>query len=220
MQAAFAIIAALTLVSAIAAMSLRNLVHCALCLAVAFAGLAAMYLQLDAQFVGFAQVLVYIGAVAILVVFAILLTRSGQPVPHSVVSRSWIAGVAIAVLVFCVLTRVILSSSVSQRSLPAKPSPTVREIGNQLMTWYVLPLQVIGLLLTAATIGAVIIAMNERKSAGGDHRVTADQGHGHGHLAAPTGLNEGNATSIASETGSESPAHYPQPEREREVLAK
>ncbi len=219
MQAAFAIIAALTLVSAIAAMSLRNLVHCALCLAVAFAGLAAMYLQLDAQFVGFAQVLVYIGAVAILVVFAILLTRSGQPVPHPVVSRSWIAGVAIAVLVFCVLARAILSSSVSQRSLPAKPSPTVREIGNQLMTWYVLPLQVIGLLLTAATIGAVIIAMNERKSAGGD-RVTADQGHGHGHLAAPTGLNEGNATSIASETGSESPAHYPQPEREREVLAK
>ena len=64
----FAIIAALTLVSAIAAMSLRNLVHCALSLAVTFAGIAAMYLQLDAQFVGFAQILVYIGAVAILIV--------------------------------------------------------------------------------------------------------------------------------------------------------
>src|SRR5580704_4502614 len=120
----FSIIAALTLVSGIAAMSLRNLVHRALCLAVTFAGLAAMYLQLDAQFVGFAQVLVYIGAVAILVVFAILLTRSGKPVPHAVVSRSWIAGVAIALLVFGVLANVILTSSVVQRTLPDKPTRT------------------------------------------------------------------------------------------------
>src|SRR5205085_8879716 len=96
----FFIIGLVTLGSAMAAMSLRNLVHCALCLAVTFAGLAALYLQLGAQFVGFAQVLVYIGAVAILVVFAILLTRSGEPVPHPVVSRSWIVGVAIAVMVF------------------------------------------------------------------------------------------------------------------------
>ena len=49
--------------------------HCALALTVAFAGLALLFLQLDAQFAGFAQILVYIGAVAILVVFAILLTR-------------------------------------------------------------------------------------------------------------------------------------------------
>ena len=51
---------------ALAAMTLRNLVHCALALAVTFLGLAAIYLQLNAQFVGFAQVLVYVGAVAIL----------------------------------------------------------------------------------------------------------------------------------------------------------
>jgi NADH-quinone oxidoreductase subunit J len=161
MGIAFAIIAALTLVSGVAAMSLRNLVHCALCLAVAFAGLAALYLQLGAQFVGFAQVLVYIGAVAILVVFAILLTRSGEPVRHPAVSGSWMAGVGIAVFVFGVLAEVILTSSIMNRSLPAKEMPTVRQIGEQLMTRYVLPLEVIGLLLTAATIGAVIIAMRE-----------------------------------------------------------
>ncbi|MDB6015534.1 MAG: dehydrogenase subunit [Pedosphaera sp.] len=165
MGIAFAIIAALTLVSGIAAMSLRNLVHCALCLAVTFAGLAALYLQLGAQFVGFAQILVYIGAVAILVVFAILLTRSGEPVPHPVVSRSAIVGVAIAVVVFSVLTKLILSSAIIHRTLPDKPSPTVKQIGTQLMTYYVLPLEVIGLLLTAATIGAVIIAMQEKKKA-------------------------------------------------------
>src|SRR3954470_11755803 len=134
----FAIIAALTLVSAIAAMSLRNLVHCALSLAVAFAGIAAMYLQLDAQFIGFAQILVYIGAVAILIVFAILLTRSSET-PQPVVSRSWIVGIAIALAVFGVLTKAILSSSIAQRELPTKPVPTVRQIGDQLMTRYILP---------------------------------------------------------------------------------
>ena len=75
MNIVFAIIAAVTIAAAVAAMSLRNLVHCALALAVAFAGIAAAYLQLGAQFVGFTQLLVYVGAVAILVVFAILLTR-------------------------------------------------------------------------------------------------------------------------------------------------
>jgi len=77
MDAVFAILAILTVAGAVAAMSLRNLVHCALALAVTFAGLAALYLRLNAQFVGLVQVLVYIGAVAILIVFAILLTRGG-----------------------------------------------------------------------------------------------------------------------------------------------
>src|SRR5882724_5460592 len=115
MEIAFAIIAALTLVSAVAAMSLRNLVHCALCLALTFAGIAALYLQLSAAFVGWAQVLVYIGAVAILIVFAILLTRSSEPSPKPAASRSWIAGIAVAVIVFGVLTKTILSSSIAIR---------------------------------------------------------------------------------------------------------
>ena len=164
MHAAFAIIAALTVVSGIAAMSLRNLVHCALCLAVTFAGLAALYLQLGAPFVGWAQVLVYIGAVAILIVFAILLTRSDAP-PGPVMSRSWVAGVAVAVLVFAVLAGAIWNSSSVRRSNepPDKPEPTVKAIGNQLMTQYILPLEATGLLLTSATIGAVIIAMRDEK---------------------------------------------------------
>jgi NADH-quinone oxidoreductase subunit J len=161
MQIAFAIIAALTLVSAVAAMSLRNLVHCALCLALAFAGLAAFYLQLGAAFVGWAQVLVYIGAVAILIVFAILLTRSSEGKPQPVLSRSWGVGIAIAVMVFGMLAKAIMSSSLADNMPPAKPEPTVRQIGDQLMTRYVLPLEVIGLLLTAAAIGAVIIAMKD-----------------------------------------------------------
>jgi len=73
------VMAGLTLAGSVAAISLRNLVHCALAGGVAFAGLAAMYLRLGAEFVGFAQVLVYIGTVAILILFAILLTRGNEP---------------------------------------------------------------------------------------------------------------------------------------------
>src|SRR6266478_5124536 len=98
----FSITAVLTLASAIAAMTLRNLVLCALCLIVTFAGLAALFLQLDAQFVGFAQILVYVGAVAILILFAILLTRSSEMRGPQIriVSTSWWIGVAVALLGF------------------------------------------------------------------------------------------------------------------------
>jgi NADH:ubiquinone oxidoreductase subunit 6 (subunit J) len=159
----FAILALLTLASAIAAVTLRNLVHCALSLAIAFAGLAALYLLLDAQFVGFAQILVYIGAVAILIVFAILLTRGGEVASQPIFSSTWFAGAAIAVVVFGVLGAVIVSSKAISAAVPPPPHPTVRHIGDQLMTTYILPLEVLGLLLTAALIGAVIIAMHGKE---------------------------------------------------------
>jgi NADH-quinone oxidoreductase subunit J len=164
MDAAFIIIGGLTVISALAAMSLRNLVHCALCLTITFAGLAALYLKLNAQFVGLAQVLVYIGAVAILIVFAILLTRSDDQTPRAtVLSPAWWVGAGIAVLTFCVLATAIASSALSKT--PAAPARvvTVEQIGHKLMGDYVLPLEAIGLLLTAALIGAVIIAMQERR---------------------------------------------------------
>ena len=163
MTAPFAIIAVLTIAGAVAAMTLRNLVHCALALTVAFAGLAAFYLQLDAQFVGFAQILVYIGAVAILIVFAILLTRGAEAPQLSVFSSTWAVGTAIAAIVFAVLAGMILTSRALVHDLPPAPAATVRQIGDQLMTKYVLPLEIIGLLLTAALIGAVIIAMREKE---------------------------------------------------------
>ena len=159
----FALIAGLTIASAVAAMSLRHLVHCALALSVTFAGLAMLYLQLDAQFVGFAQILVYIGAVAILIVFAILLTRGSGPPEPSLFSAGWMVGVGIAVGVFGVLSAVLFTSRALNPRQPEPVQATVRQIGDQLMTRYILPLEVIGLLLTAALIGAVIIAMKEKE---------------------------------------------------------
>src|ERR1041385_3804412 len=162
MTLAFAIIAALTIAAAVAAMSLRNLVHCALALTVAFAGLAAAYLQLDAQFVGFAQILVYVGAVAILIGFPLLLTRGGEAPEKSVFSASWIWGALVAVGVFGTLAWTIKNSFLSApREAPSNAEATVKQIGDALMNKFVLPLEVIGLLLTAALIGAVIIAMKE-----------------------------------------------------------
>src|SRR3989441_8062865 len=111
----FAIIALLTIASAIAAMTLRNLVHCALALTLTFAGLAMFYLQLNAQFVGFAQVLVYIGAVAILIVFAILLTRSSDIAPTQRALFSWGSGIAIALVLFATLARAITQSALFRK---------------------------------------------------------------------------------------------------------
>jgi NADH-quinone oxidoreductase subunit J len=187
MTLSFAILAGLTAGSAIAAVSLRNLVHCALSLVVTFVGLAALFLQLNAEFVGFAQILVYVGAVAILIVFAILLTRGLEAQPSAPVAAAPIAAatpwaVSIAVAAFVVIAGAMLQSKAVPLAtatavveiggktveLPIRmvtnPNPTVRNIGDKLMTDYVLPLEVIGLLLTAAMIGAVIIAMQERKS--------------------------------------------------------
>lgn len=164
MDAGFVIIGGLIAISALAAISLRNLVHCVLCLTLAFAGLAALYLKLNAQFVGLAQILVYIGAVAILVVFAVLLTRSDeQAAGAAVLSPGWWIGGAVAIATFCVFAGAICSSAVVKGPVGGATLVTVERIGSKLMTTYVLPLEVIGLLLTAALIGAVIIAMQERR---------------------------------------------------------
>lgn len=157
----FAIIAVLTIAAATAAMTLRNLVHCALAVIVTFVGLACAYLQLNAQFVGFAQILVYVGAVGILIVFAVLLTRGGESPEKQRFSASWIWGVLTTLAVFGTLAWAIKHSFARQRAAAPVAEPTVKQIGDALMTKFVLPLEVIGLLLTAALIGAVIIAMRE-----------------------------------------------------------
>ena len=163
MTPSFLLIAALMLAASVAAMTLRNLVHCTLSLVVAFAGLAAAYLQLGAQFVGFAQILVYVGAVAILIVFAVLLTRGGEAPERTVFSREWRWGALVAALVFGTLAWAVRNSVASQRPPAANAEATVKQIGDALMSKYVLPLEVIGLLLTAAMIGAVIIAMRDER---------------------------------------------------------
>jgi NADH-quinone oxidoreductase subunit J len=163
MSVVFFLIAGLTVLGALTAVLLKNTVHCALALTIAFAGLALMFLELDAQFAGFAQILVYIGAVAILVVFAILLTRGSETPKDGVHSKNWPVGLVIAAGVFAVLSWAVLQSMGGLPGDMAAPNVTVLDIGNALMGRYVLPLEMIALLLTAALIGAVIVAMHGRE---------------------------------------------------------
>jgi len=158
----FYLLAVVTLAGALATVLLKHLVHCALAVTVAFAGLALLFLQLDAQFVGFAQILVYIGAVAILVVFAILLTRGSDLPKHGVFSSTWALGLAIAAAVFAVLGWAVIASTHGIPQQDNVPSATAHDIGIALVGRYVLPLEILALLLTAATIGAVIVAMHEK----------------------------------------------------------
>jgi NADH-quinone oxidoreductase subunit J len=162
MSPVFWILAALTVLGALAAVMLKNTVHCALAVTVAFAGLALLYLQLDAQFAGFAQILIYIGAVAILVVFAILLTRGSETPKEGIFSRSWFVGMTIAAGVFAVLGWAVIQSVHVLPHQAETPSATVNQIGNALLGRYVLPLEIVALLLTAALVGAVIVAMHEK----------------------------------------------------------
>lgn len=166
MTAPFAILAIVAVGGAMAAMTLRKLVHCALALAVCFVGTAGLYLDLNAQFVGLVQVLVYVGAVVILIVFAILLTRHDELPAQT--ARTRIAGLGVSAVVFAVLAWAVTAGGAKLGAelgaAGAAPDAAMKDIGSALMQQYVLPLEVVGLLLTAALIGAVVIAMEEKKS--------------------------------------------------------
>jgi len=166
MTLSFLVLAIIAVAGTAAAMALRNLIHCVLALTVGLVGLAAVYLELGAQFVGFTQILVYIGAVAILAVFAIMMTRSAEPTVQHVLSSFWVAGALIAGAVFAVLAWAItfgVESSGIKAPWTSAPQPIapVNQIGIALMHRFIVPLEIVGLLLTAALIGAAVLAMDE-----------------------------------------------------------
>jgi NADH-quinone oxidoreductase subunit J len=156
--ASFIVIAILTLAGALAAASLKKLIHAALCLVAAFVGLAAFFFLLGAEFVGLVQIFVYVGAVAVLIVFTILLTQRED---ENTAGFNW-AGVIIALAVFSGLTWAILQTPALSINPPPIEALTVKRIGEVLMTDYVWPLQCVGLLLTAALIGGLILVQEER----------------------------------------------------------
>ena len=163
MTISFLLLAAITIIGTAAAMSFKNLVHCVLALTLGLVGLAALYLELGAQFVGFTQILVYVGAVAILAAFVVMMTRSATPTLTNAAPPLRTSGGVIALLVFAVLAWAIYSGTLHQPILSAQPAGTVGQVGTVLMRHFVLPLEVIGLLLTAALIGAGVLAMDENR---------------------------------------------------------
>ncbi len=158
-SAAFVLIAILTLAAALAAALLPKLIHAALSFAVAFVGVAAFYFLLGAEFVGLVQIFVYVGAVAVLIVFTILLTRRDVEKDPGF---NW-GGVFVALAVFAALVWAILKTPSLALVAPQIAPLTVKRIGEALMTDFVWPLQCVGLLLTAALIGALILVMEEKR---------------------------------------------------------
>ena len=156
---AFLLIAIITLAGALAAATLPRLIHAALSLVVAFVGVAAAFFLLGAEFVGLVQVFVYVGAVAVLIVFTILLTRREVTGDRGF---NW-GGAIVALAVFGGLVRTILKTKSLAISAPQIEPVTVKVIGEVLMTNYVWPLQCVGLVLTAALIGALILVMEEKR---------------------------------------------------------
>jgi NADH-quinone oxidoreductase subunit J len=156
---AFLAIAITTLAGALAAATLPKLIHAALSLVIIFVGVAAYFFLLGAEFVGLVQVFVYIGAVAVLIVFTILLTRRDVVSDRGV---NW-GGVVVALAVFGGLLWVILSTPSLGLPAPQVEPLTVKQIGEALMTSYVWPLQCVGLLLTVALIGALVLVMEEKR---------------------------------------------------------
>ena len=130
-----------------------------LCLVLALLGLASFFFLLGAEFVGLALVFIYIGAVAVLIVFTILLTRRDSKEHYGI---NW-SGVLIALAVFAGLTWAVLKTQSLSIVPPHIRALTVKQIGQALMTGYVWPLQCVGLLLTAALIGALVLVMEERR---------------------------------------------------------
>src|ERR1043166_4495526 len=154
----FVIIAIFTLTFALASATNPRLMHAALSFAAMFFGVAAFFFLLGAEFVGLVQIFVYVGAVAVLIVFTILLTRRDVKERHGF---KW-SGVVVSAAVLAGLIWAILKSP--EKTIPPATTTavTVKQIGEVLMATYVWPLLCVGVLLTAALIGALILVIEDK----------------------------------------------------------
>ena len=160
-EVAFWILSAAAVLGALGAVSQRNLVHGVYALMLFFGSLAGMFLLLMAEFIAAVQILVYIGAVGILLLFAIMLTErvTGNDA-RRVFARGWFWGLVVAAAVFWLIIWPAISNLAPELAKPV--SPSVKQMGQQLMDPYVVSLEIIALLLTAALIGAVAAAQGAR----------------------------------------------------------
>ncbi len=151
----FWVLAVTAVLGALLAVQRRNLIHGVFALMIFFAAQAGLFLLLLAEFIAAVQILVYIGAVGILLLFAIMLTeRVTGDDARRITSSGWFWGVAAAVAVFVFL----LLPAIQEADLPESVQsiqPSVKELGKKLMDPYVVTLEVLALLLTAALVGAV-----------------------------------------------------------------
>lgn len=156
----FLFFALLAIGGAVYMISFTKVVHMILALTVTFLSLAGLYLLLNAEFIAFVQVLIYAGALTILMMFGIMLTKHEaaekppKPRLHQTVLKISVS------LLFIVLFVVIQQLSIPKQSAAQADIDTLT-IGKQLFTQYVIPFELVSLLLTVAFIGSILIAKKE-----------------------------------------------------------
>lgn len=169
MQVIFIIISAITLVSAIMVVTNRNLFHAALYMMLSFLGVAGLYALLETGFMAATQLLVYIGAISILVIFAIMMTRRLMQTTESPFNTQWIGGGIASLLFMGLLVTVLLQVyTLDPNSAAAVFPPAAEEaINNNVTTLgvaftsadqYVLPFELASVLLLVALVGSIIVA--------------------------------------------------------------
>ncbi len=152
----FALIVAVTLAGAFLAITLKNVFYNALSLILCLFGVACIFVYLNSEFLAVMEVIVYIGAISIAIIFAIMLSRPMQPSqePRSA-SKALRAGL-LSVLLFTVLTKVVQTSAWPVASQQGDYS--IKAVGKTLLTAQALPFEVISVILLIAIIGALVIS--------------------------------------------------------------
>jgi NADH-quinone oxidoreductase subunit J len=157
----FAIIAVMMVVGALRVVTTSNVVHAALWLVVVLSGAAAQYVLLGAEFVAITQVLVYVGAVMVLFLFGIMLTRSRIGREGGLNNPHWKWGIPVALLVLAA-TVITLVRSFGDERLPEGTEPVpVQAVSDLIFGPYLLPFWALSFVLLAAMIGAIVLARKD-----------------------------------------------------------
>jgi len=160
----FILFALITLLSGLRCVTTRDMFHAALYLVISLFGVAAMFAQLEAGFLAAAQLIVYVGAVAILIIFAVMLTRGmAQPTGPQLNTQAGLAAVVAGAMMF-ILLRVLPNFNYPVQPADV-PVDSIQQIGQSIVGQFVLPFEVASVLLLAALVGAIYIARERKKKA-------------------------------------------------------
>ena len=156
----FYIVAACLIVGALGVVLLPRIVHAALALVFFFFMISGIYVLLEADFIAATQVIIYVGAITVLFLFAIMLTHRSYAPDSNPGNSQWIAASGVAVLVGAILVSVLGQAkfAVSNSTLPGGVTDVTKSLGQLLMGPFLIPFEIAGILLLAAMIGAIVIA--------------------------------------------------------------
>lgn len=157
---AFVPIALFTVAGAAGVAFSRNIVYSAFSLLACFAGMVGLFGLLSADFVAVVQLMVYVGGILVLILFAVMLTNRISATKSSNPARNLLLGGALGAVLLGVLVAAIDGGAWKVRS-PEPFAPTAKTIGNAFLNQYLLPFEVAGLLLLAALLAAVVVARKE-----------------------------------------------------------